>query len=406
MKKHWLLISLLLILASCKQDKDTTSDVSEDDSGYTQPPTQGYVLTPRLFSNGESLYLSWIEKRDSLAILNYAVWQDSWSEPISITSGKDWFVNWADFPAISENNGSILTNILQKSSDSTYTYDIKLNMLSAGSNEWKKDFILHDDGTQSEHGFVSIEPYVENSFFITWLDGRETAGGHHGEGAMTLRAAIVFQDGSIDYDTLLDERICDCCNTAATIGPNAELIVAYRDRTEEEIRDISVKRWTMEEGWLPEQTVGNDGWKIAGCPVNGPAIDAYGTHVALAWFTAADEEGKVKLSFSDDIGANFQEEIRVDNGNATGRVALQMISENAAAVVWMEPDGDKEVIRLQKIHSDGTKGQLITVAVTTMERASGFPQLAVLGDNLFLAWTVFEEGSSRIETEMISMDLL
>ena len=51
-------------------------------------------------------------------------------------------MNWADFPAIAENNGSILTNVLQKSAEGTYTYDIRLQLFSKQKNTWKKAFSI------------------------------------------------------------------------------------------------------------------------------------------------------------------------------------------------------------------------------------------------------------------------
>ena len=139
-----------------------------------------------------------------------------------------------------------------KSDTGTYTYDVQLNLLQADTL-LKAPFILHDDGTKSEHGFVSLLPW-KDGFFATWLDGRNTAGGHHGHdghgsgGAMTLRGAFIGVNGTISQDTQLDERICDCCQTAAALLPDG-IIVAYRDRTKDEIRDISVVKYTEGLGW-------------------------------------------------------------------------------------------------------------------------------------------------------------
>lgn len=405
------LLLVLALVVSCKSETkkaeaSITNEVPERVEGI-ENPTTGNSSLPRLSTNDNRLYLSWIEKIDTVATLKYAVQEnDFWSDPIVINSGSDWFVNWADFPAIAESNGNILTNFLQKSADGTYTYDVKLNLFNPSSAEasegkWKKNFILHDDGTQSEHGFVSIRPYVGNSFVVVWLDGRETVGKEHGGGQMTLRAAIVFEDGTIDYDTLIDERVCDCCQTALAIGPNDEIIVAYRDRSEDEIRDISIVRWEMETGWSKPMTIGADNWKIDGCPVNGPSIDANETNVGLAWFTGVEGEGKVNVAFSTDTGVTFGAPIRIDAGDATGRVDIQMISKTEAAVLWMEPNGDDELIQLLKVNIDGSKGEPITISKTNAERASGFPQLELLEDRLYVAWTAVNGEVSTIEMASI-----
>ena len=407
--KYFFLFSVVFFW-SCKETsekQETTQKVNEVVVSIKNPSAENSSL-PRLFSNGEELFLSWVSKKDSLSILNYSKYSDGvWLPSEEIISGTDWFVNWADFPQIAENNGNILTSYLQKSADVTYTYDVKLNLYNDSTKTWKRNFILHNDGTKSEHGFVSIQPYVSNSFFVTWLDGRNTIGGHenhaeHGNGAMNLRGAIVFEDGTIDYDKILDDRVCDCCNTAAAIGSNDELIVVYRDRSEEEVRDISMKRWTRDSNWLPPITIGNDQWKIAGCPVNGPAVDTFENSVAVAWFTGVGDEGKVNVVFS----GNYKNPIRVDAGNATGRVDIVMLSKTEAAVLWMEPQGEDEVIQLIKVSSDGSKGVPITISKTSRERASGFPQLEKVGDTLFVAWTVTAKESSKIAMASVSLNVL
>ena len=399
-----ILCLLLLILVSCKSEtKKNTSEISTSKLQGFKNPSVGNSSLPRLFSNNNKLFLSWVEKKDTVATLNFSVFENAaWKPSEEIISGSDWFVNWADFPAIAAtDNGNILTNILQKSAKGTYTYDVKLNLYDTVEKTWKKNFILHNDGTQSEHGFVSIRPYVGNSFIVVWLDGRETLGKEHGGGQMTLRAAIVFEDGTIDYDTLIDERVCDCCQTSVTIGPNDEIVVAYRDRSEDEIRDISVVKWETETGWSKPKTIGNDNWNIEGCPVNGPSIDSNGNTIALAWFTG--DEGKVKVAFSTDTGTTFGAPIRIDGGNATGRVDIEMISETEAVVLWMEPRGNEELIQFVKVDLDGSLLEPITVSKTSAERASGFPQMEVSGTMVYFSWTEVGTESSSIKTASLNL---
>ena len=400
---------LLLLIVSCKSEtRKIVPEILTMGSQTFENPVIGNSSLPRLFSNSNKLFLSWIEKKDTVSTLNFSIFEnEKWSPTEAVISGSDWFTNWADFPAIAATpNGNILTSFLQKSASGTYTYDVKLNLYNAETNSWKKNFILHNDGTKSEHGFVSIRPYAGNSFLVVWLDGRETAGKEHGGGQMTLRAAIVFEDGTIDYDTLLDERICDCCQTGVAIGPNDEIIAAYRDRSEDEIRDISTVRWQMDRGWSKPRTVGNDNWKIAGCPVNGPSIDAFGNNLAIAWFTAAEESPKVQVAFSKDIGETFGLPIRIDNGDALGRVDIAMVSDNSAIICWMENQGDDTLIQVMKIESNGSKGTPVTISKTSSERASGFPQIEVLGGKLYAAWTHIDGDISTIQTAIVPLNSL
>jgi hypothetical protein len=409
------IICCVIIFSSCKEDKGLNHQVSSMEktsiASVIDNPSQDYSQLPRLFSNNEELYFSWVTRKDSTDFLNFSVLKDStWSTVSEVASGNDWFTNWADFPVIAENNGNILTSFLQKSATGTYTYDVKLNVFSSESTSWKKNFILHDDGTKSEHGFVSMIPFGD-SFFVSWLDGRNTAGGHdshdeHGDGgAMTLRGAFVGADGEIKESTELDAKVCDCCQTSVTKTPN-HIIVAYRDRSDDEVRDISIVRHTTHLGWSVPKVVVKDNWEIAGCPVNGPSIDAFENSVALAWFTAKNEKPKVQVVFSEDGGETFGIPIRVDTNDTLGRVDVVMLDTESAAVVWMEMIGEETLIQLIKVNSNGSRGEIVTVSKTDSSRASGFPQLEKVGDTLFLAWTMLQEegAGTAILTAKVRID--
>ena len=410
----------LLIVSACKdasKAKNSDSNISESKEIVKQldnPAAENSALS-RLFSNDNKLFLSWVEKKDTLNTLNYAVFDNEiWSEPETVISGADWFVNWADFPAIVENNGNILINFLQKSADDTYTYDVKLNLFNAKEKTWKNDFMLHDDKTLSEHGFVSMRPYAGNSFMVTWLDGRETTAKSHGDshseehagGPMTLRGALVFEDGSIQYDTLLDEKVCDCCNTSTAIGTNDVILVAYRDRSDDEIRDISLVRWEQATGWSKPLTIGNDDWEIAGCPVNGPSIDTFEDNAAIAWFTGKNNKPKVQIVFSEDNGLTFGLPIRIDSNDTMGRVDVVMIARETAVVCWMENIGENTVIKALKVKSNGSKGDPVIISKTSPERSSGFPQMEILGKTLYFSWTEVDGESKSIKTASIDLQNL
>ena len=288
----------IICLISCKTELKNTAEISP---GAVLPvstvinlknPSEGNSSLPRLFAENDKLYMSWVEQKDSLSTLYFSVFQNNqWATPVNVNSGTNWFINWADFPAIAANNGNIIISYLQKSANGKYTYDAKVNLYSTATKTWKKNIVLHSDGTASEHGFVSIVPQGESSFYVAWLDGRNTTNNtnheHHGSGAMTLHGRLVNADGSMLAEVQLDDRVCDCCQTAMT-SVNGNPIIVYRDRSISEVRDISTINIVNKKS-APPKTVYNDAWEIAGCPVNGPAIASFKNNVVVAWFTAANE---------------------------------------------------------------------------------------------------------------------
>lgn len=353
-------------------------------------PAADSCSAPYLFTDAKgTVHLSWMQKKGKEASLHFSTLvNEQWTSPSTISSGNNWFVNWADYPVVSSDAaGNMLAHFLQKSDTATFTYDIKLVASADAGKTWSTPATLHDDGKKAEHGFVSITPY-KDQFLVSWLDGRKTAiegndhskhEGHHGE--MTLRAALLDKKGTKTNEWELDGRICDCCQTTIAITDNGPIIV-YRDRSDEEIRDMSIVRFVNGE-WTQSKTIFPDQWKIAGCPVNGPRADAVGNNLAIAWFSMKENKAQVKIIFSEDGGATFNTPIQVDEGKAIGRVDVVMLDNETAMVSWMEGSTIKAV----KVNANGTKGQPVIIAQSSDSRSSGFPQMTKAGKQLIFAWT-------------------
>jgi hypothetical protein len=351
---------------------------------------------PYLFTGpaGE-VFLSWIESQDTVNQLNYARWSGlQWSEPITITRGSNWFVNWADYPMmVSNGRGKLMAAFLEKSSDEKFSYDIKITT-STGDDAWGLPHTLHDDGKMAEHGFVSLIPYGEQ-VFVCWLDGRNSASDntphsrHNHSGEMALRAAVLNDNGRKSAEWELDNRTCDCCQTTAAITTNGPVVI-YRDRSEEEIRDISIVRHVNGQ-WTAPQPVHSDNWQINGCPVNGPRCEALGNTLAVAWFTMASDVPVVKVAFSADGGETFDEPIQISENETIGRVDLVLLSEQSAIVSWMEGTD----IKTAKVYRNGQVNTKTTIARSSEARSSGFPQITKAGSSLIIAWTDSDLGTIR-----------
>jgi len=369
-------------------------------------PTSTNSAQPFLFSSDTAI-LSWIEnENDSVYSLNYAKLKgEKWDSVKTITQGTNWFVNWADFPAIAENNGNILSHFLQRSAAGTYTYDVQLKLFNVNNDEWSDEFILHTDGTKSEHGFVTMLPYQEDSFFVTWLDGRNTSGGGHGGhggGAMTIRAAEVKLDGNIVNEVELDSKTCDCCQTSAAITSNGAIVV-YRDRSDDELRDIYITRF-KDSVWTKPVAIYNDHWKISGCPVNGPKAVAIKNTLAVSWFTNANATPKVQVIFSNNGGESFKEPITIDEGMPIGRVDVAMIDQENVLVSWVTVHNSKTVVKVVKAHISGKLGTPVIVTELDPSRTSGFPQLEVVNTRAYVAWTSISGNKTQVKTAYITLE--
>ena len=218
---------------------------------------------------------------------------------------------------------------------------------------------------------------------------------------MTLRYAAIDSEGRLSDEAQLDERICECCQTSATLTSEGPIAV-YRDRSPDEVRDISVAR-QLHGVWTAPQSVYADNWKINGCPVNGPAVAADARRVVVAWYTEAGEEPHVKLAFSQDAAATFGSPIIVDDGEATGRVDVLLLPDGSALVCWMAGNSESGAIKVRRVTADGVLGQPAIIAQTDISRSSGFPRMARLGDEVHFAWTEFGNPSKvRMATANIN----
>ena len=396
--KQLLTIIAIISLASCGT-KETTPQVQ-----YMNAPVGQNASLPHLITGeNDQLYLSWVEKKDSgLVEFYYATMiEDKWSAPELIGSGNDWFVNWADYPMIAaDKDGNMVAHYLAKSSSGTYSYDVNVKYKRA-NGEWLGPIIPHKDGTPTEHGFATLLPQNDGTFMLAWLDGRNTGGGEHEGheghdmgGAMTIRTAVLDLDGNLSEEAELDGRVCDCCQTSGTMTTKGALF-AFRDRSETEVRDMSIVRKINNE-WTPSQDISEDNWEIKGCPVNGPRLSTNGNTTGLIWFSAAKGEPKVKIKFSQDGGETFGSAIEISS-ETLGRVDIDMINETTATVSWLAANDTASFIMSRGVNVDGTLTDPTQIARTSSSRASGFPQLTNWKGNSYFAWTHIEDESSTVK---------
>ena len=392
----WTIIGIALIsmppVPARAEDGPTTIEVID-------PPASDGAMAPALCTVGDAVVLTWLEPSgtddDRTYRLRFAkMTGNAWSEPVTIAEHSEFFANWADVPWLVEaGDGALIATWPQKSGEYTYAYDVMVGRSDDGGDTWRVLGPANDDSTPTEHGFVSLvrEGSGVRAF---WLDGRAMAAGdadadadaghgHGGQGGMALRTALIGR--SISASEVLDLRVCECCSTAAVSTPAGPIIV-YRDRSAEEVRDISIVR-RVDGAWTRPRTVHADDWLIAACPVNGPALDARGNTVVLAWYTGAVAGGAIRLAFSDDGGATFASPVVIDDSWPVGRVDVHLTASGSAIVSWLDSDGDHGAVMLRRVHPDGRTGTPLRAATANVGRATGFPRIKVTGSRVLLVWT-------------------
>jgi len=393
-------------------------------------------------ANGQT-YLSWVEEKGETARLRYSVLgEGGWRPAHTIAEGDNWMVNWADYPVLAvESDGSMAATWLERTgAEGTWDYGVRI-AVSPNGEDWFGGASLHDNPAGPEHGFVSLVPMPSESgrgFGAVWLDSRAMGAaegeedGGHGAGAMALmfrRVSIGDEGIELGPELVLDSRTCDCCATTAVRGANGGLTVAYRDRAEDEVRDIAVLHLgdgvTFERNDPPA-----DNWLIPGCPVNGPSLARQVKNMGMAWFTLdtglmgkAEPKPAVKASFGT-VAGGFGLPMRVDLGAPIGRAAAAMTLAGRMHVAWLErtpapeggwPEGAVPTARWM-LRDMGTQSRRapnllapLQLAEVPATRASGFASIlwsraSKDGESgLLVAFTNLDaDGVTHVETRLVS----
>ncbi len=347
--------------------------------------------------------LSWVEPTASGHRLRFARYDGArFDAPRTAAEGPRWFVNWADFPAVRVLDARTLAAFwLKKSGDQPYAYDVMLTRSGDAGATWSPPSIVHDDGAAAEHGFASLWRWQNDALAVAWLDGRH-GNSEEGHGAMSLRGAVFDASTKKTQEWELDARTCDCCQTDVAATAHGPVLV-YRDRSADEIRDVYLTRYDG-KAWTSPVAVHADGWKMPGCPVNGPAVAARADEVVVAWYTAADDMPRVRLARSRDSGAHFGEPVDLDQGDTAGRVDLLAHPDGSWWASWIGAQGDVPQLWLVRLDKDLRETVRGAVAELPKGHGSGFPRLAPLRGGVVAVWTDVRAGKPILAGRQISVD--
>ncbi len=323
---------------------------------------------------------------------------DTWSAPRVIVTSPRLMENWADFPSmVRGTDGTLWAQWFEHRKDSD----------GEGYSGWFARSA--DDGrTWSSpaplgHEFVSLAPLASGRVLAVWLESvrpPRPAGslrpprvvpkpGEPTPASMQLKSSVLASDGSTVREWVVDPDVCTCCQTSLVSLPEDDILVLYRGRTPREIRDHHYARFANGI-WDTPQPLHDDGWQIAACPVNGPAGDARGKTVCVAWFTLAHGQARVQAMLSRDGGVSFGVPLPVDLGHPLGRVEVVTLPDHSSVVLWLESKrgADATGLYARRVFADGSLSAAELLADTSSARAGGFPRAAVReSGRIVFAWT-------------------
>ncbi|MBI4485370.1 MAG: exo-alpha-sialidase [Acidobacteria bacterium] len=383
----------------------TSSTVATEWSVSIQPvtsPSGPDSSEPQLAASNQGVILSWVERAGATAHLKFAERTSSgWSQPATVASGNNWFLSYADPPTVLRRpDGTLVASWLMSTNPKYEGSDLQVSYSQDNGKTWARPFMPHHDGTEQQHAFPSFFEVPGNGLGVIWLDGRDTqpSDANPEGGAMVLRYAAYDAQWKRIGEGAVDLRACECCSTTAAVTSDGVLI-AFRDRSDKEIRDIAVVR--LENGkWTEATPVHNDNWEVYACPVNGPALSARGRQAAVAWFTVKNDQGQAYAAFSNDAGRTWGAPIRLDDAASLGRVDIELLDDGSAAATWVEYANGRAQFRVRRVEPSGGKSAAMTVAGVQGSSSSGFPRLARQGNELVFAWTESAQGPGESDSTL------
>jgi hypothetical protein len=382
------------VLAACNPERATDRPAFRTD--VVPFPGGAGSAQPRLSVGVDGApVLSWLEPAGDATVLRYATFASGvFAAPHEITRGDDLMVNWADVPSVQPITSDVwAAHWLKLDPDSPGAYHIATAVSGDGGHAWTAPVQLNDDSAMTEHGFAELFAW-NGAIAAFWLDGRALAEWSFDKPdallGTSLRIARLDYSGAVVAREIVDELVCDCCAPSHALTSSGP-VVAYRDRTAEELRDIVVRRFA-DGRWQDAVPAGVDNWYIEGCPVNGPKIAAAGDQVGVAWFTAAGDSPRVQFAVSTDGAASFGPAIELDGAGSFGQVGLLLDADGVAIVSWWRaaPGGGTD-LALRTILEDGALGELRVVAHSSSGQPVDVPQLVAVGDDVLVAWTSLDD---------------
>ena len=272
-----------------------------------------------------------------------------------------------------------------------------------GGRTFAEEMNLQTKGAMGDRGWQASTLDSRGTLHTIWLDHRamaaaKTAGdehkGEHDGVAMAQRSGLYYAaDGVPERE--LSKGVCYCCKTAIATGPKGEIYAAWRHVFAGNMRDMGFT--VSRDGgrtFAPLMRVNQDGWSIAGCPDDGPAlaVDAKGA-VHLVWPTVKDEQGVILYATSKD-GASFTAPIRLPTLGGP-KPSHPQIAIDKAGRVFVAWDEVKDGVRRAAIAPIGSKSPEI------LDASTSYPVMAATDTALVAVWTSGSADRSTIGVRVV-----
>jgi hypothetical protein len=368
--------------------------------GLTPPTFAGLAPKLAIDHSGYAVF-SWLEKvPGSGGRLRFSVQQQGgWSDSVTAVEGPLSTEEFASAFVLSPRPKEYVAfwTEIKNHEHNDWTEFGYFSRSTDGGRTWSHPVPLATDFSKTEHSYLSAAVLDSGAVGVTWLDGRETAKTPYPAGHYHLMAGMLYPDGQYSGEKMVDDNVCTCCPTGS-VSLGSEMLIGYRDRTQDEIRDMDTVRLNEKLNVDGPYPVHHDGWRINACPTNGPALDARNGETVVAWFSGASGP-LLSFSTSADGGKHFSSPREVSAATSTiGHAAISLLPDGSSILAWMESGNPESHLLVRLIGKDGNLGSVVEVA-----RGSGFgyPSMRAQGNSVLLVWMQRDKTGSNLHLTRI-----
>ena len=249
---------------------------------------------------------------------------------------------------------------------------------------------LNDDVDVTGHAFAVMALNRQGHLYLAWLDGRDRVQARK-EGRELAASSVygtVSKDGGAHFapNWRWVQGTCQCCRLAMAFDADQRPILMWRHIFGDNVRDHGIGRLVADGKELVWRRAHEDGWRIQGCPHQGPALLASDRQRTLAaWYTMQQAQPRLLVGAFDRDGALHDGPLVIE-GHMPRHPDLAEVGGTTVLVYLDDRVDAGEVTLLRRDSHDGCRTWR---AAATVRRAKGLvdqPALLTHDGKAYALW--------------------
>lgn len=233
------------------------------------------------------------------------------------------------------------------------------------------------DASQSFSGICQLG---NGEIGVAWLDTYKAPGTK----SRPVKFAQSTRNGSFTKPITIESKGCECCRVAVSSDKNGNVAVAYRDLTEESVRDISIVNSNDNgKSFSQPQDFSGEQWKVDGCPHNGPSLAKWKNNTYATWFSGGGRKGAYFAKL-DNQGKVLDRKLL----NVNGRFSqVSTNSKGIPVIVYCEDVREGDSIYSKIVLAKYVNGNLFKKEISNPRAKAFYPVVRAIDEkNMLVAW--------------------